>query len=373
MLKTALSLVFAAACALLALDHAVAPAAAQSGTRAYAPENLYALTVAERVRVIEREYADQSGGRQIPDDQLDFYLDMIQTSRWPFSRVRDDIATSLRGSGGWTPGGGWNATTLICSSNDRRYRECPTPFHGRVRIVEQLSSTRCTEGQNWGSRPGLVWVDGGCRARFGEVQGSAWGGSQTMRCESTDNRPHVCRTPWPQRSTLVRQLSNTQCVEGRNWSSTPGSVWVNNGCRAEFAPQGADVGTELRCESTDNRYRQCGNDLHGRAVLVRQLSETRCVEGQNWGLRNGRLWVDRGCRGIFRVGDGHGSGYDYNVTCASQNSQYTTCYWDRSRGLPQLIEQLSSAACTRDRSWGYDERYGLWVDRGCRARFGTRR
>ena len=55
-----------------------APAAAQS-TRAYAPENLRQLSFSDRVRVVEREYADQSRGRQIPDDQLEFYLDQIDS------------------------------------------------------------------------------------------------------------------------------------------------------------------------------------------------------------------------------------------------------------------------------------------------------
>ena len=71
------------------------PAAAQS-TRAYAPENLRPLSVSDRVRVLELEYAEQSGGRQLPDDQLEFYLDQID-SGWGFSRIQQDIATSLRG------------------------------------------------------------------------------------------------------------------------------------------------------------------------------------------------------------------------------------------------------------------------------------
>ena len=33
---------------------------------------------------------------------------------------------------------------------------------------------------------------------------------------------------------IVRQLSRTQCVEGRNWGLSCHSVWVKDGCRAVF-------------------------------------------------------------------------------------------------------------------------------------------
>ena len=145
------------------------PAAAQS-TRAYAPENLRQLSVSERARVIEREYADQSRGRRIPDDQLEFYLDQVN-SGWGFSRIKQDIATSLRGQGGdWD--GRWDGSngsgqTVTCSSTDNRRRDCRTPFQGRPVLIENISKTRCQEGYNWGWDGNAIWVDRGCRARFG--------------------------------------------------------------------------------------------------------------------------------------------------------------------------------------------------------------
>ena len=57
--------------------------------------------------------------------------------------------------------------TVECESNDGRYRECRVPFNGPAAIVDHKSDTQCVEGRNWGSRPGLIWVDNGCRARFG--------------------------------------------------------------------------------------------------------------------------------------------------------------------------------------------------------------
>jgi hypothetical protein len=196
---------------------------------------------------------------------------------------------------------------VVCSSNDRNPHQCTTPFRGPARLVENLSSTRCIEGSNWGSRPGQVWVSGGCRARFVEARGPGGGpqGGGTIRCESADRRMQSCRTGWDS-AVLVRQLSDTRCVEGRNWGARRGEVWVNDGCRGEFAagrggPGGATgMAAPVTCSSDDNRQHVCGWDRRwGRPYLVRQLSKTRCVEGRTWGYDGRGLWVDDGCRGQF--------------------------------------------------------------------------
>ena len=57
------------------------PAHAQVGARAYAPENLSQLSVADQTRVISLEYREQSSGTSIPADQLRFYLDQVRLSR----------------------------------------------------------------------------------------------------------------------------------------------------------------------------------------------------------------------------------------------------------------------------------------------------
>ena len=98
-----------------------APAAAQRAPKAYAPENLRELRVPERIRVLEKEYAEQSGGRQLPDDQLEFYLDQIE-SGWSFSRIKEDMARSL-GHGGELLGGGGGGNSGHDGSR-RRGRFC---------------------------------------------------------------------------------------------------------------------------------------------------------------------------------------------------------------------------------------------------------
>jgi hypothetical protein len=195
-----------------------------------------------------------------------------------------------------------------------------------------------------------------------------FGDKDRVRCESKEGRRETCDTKWPGQTDLTKQLSDTRCIEGRTWGSSPGKVWVDNGCRGEFGPRFA--GKEVRCESNDGKYKTCGRDLYGNADLIRQLSSTPCTEGSSWGLRNGAIWVDKGCRGEFRVGQSSGR---YSVTCSSENGRRQNCGWDRKRGTPSLLETLSKSPCVSGKSWGYDKKTGnLWVDEGCRARFGLR-
>ncbi|WP_115560147.1 DUF3011 domain-containing protein [Xanthomonas arboricola] len=225
---------------------------------------------------------------------------------------------------------GFNGPSITCSSNDNRRRECDTPFRGRAALVENISGTRCIEGRNWGSDRGRVWVDNGCRGRFVEARGG-WGGggwnggddrpgnaaAGTVRCESRDQRQAICNTGW-RRATIVRQLSGTPCVEGRNWHQENGRIWVDDGCRADFAQARGGGGWDrddgygggdrprgdysVTCSSDDRRLRSCDWDVRaGRPVLTRQLSNTRCEEGRTWGFdpRRSAVWVNDGCRARF--------------------------------------------------------------------------
>ena len=229
------------ACLTAVLALAAPAAQAQISSRAYAPENLSQLSSSDRSRVISQEYADQSNGRRIPDDQLRFYLAQVN-SGWGFSRIKQDIATSLRGSGnggGWNGGGGNNGT-VRCESQDNRERTCNTGWRNAT-LVRQISGSACVEGQTWGARNGSVWVNRGCRGEFAEARGNSgggWGGGDSnysVTCSSNNNRQQTCAWDARQgRPALIQQLSGTACVEGRSWGYSNGSLWVNGGCRARF-------------------------------------------------------------------------------------------------------------------------------------------
>jgi hypothetical protein len=140
------------------------------------------------------------------------------------------------------------------------------------------------------------------------------------------------------------------------------------------------------CQSRNYGYTRC--DVPWRdARLVRQLSDTRCIRGQNWGIDRRGLWVDRGCGGTFtpagRGDDGYGGGGGWRpgpgwdnrfaISCASQNYQYNFCGVDLGGGgRAYLDRQTSGSPCIEGRTWGYN-RAGVWVVQGCAGVFGIDR
>ncbi|MCB1588665.1 MAG: DUF3011 domain-containing protein [Xanthomonadales bacterium] len=203
-------------------------------------------------------------------------------------------------------------------------------------------------------------------------------------CESLRGGYKECYSGFRSPPELVRQLSDTRCREGSNWGHRPGMIWVTRGCRGVFSENGGwgwgDNGRdEVRCESVDRRLEECRKPFRGPAELVRQLSDARCIEGRSWGQRRGVIWVDDGCRAVFAQGyrasnpNWGGRPDSVEVYCESVDHRYQRCDWGRGAGTPYLVDQLSSAPCVRNRSWGYDTRRGyIWVDQGCRGRFAGR-
>jgi len=370
--------------ALLALSSllSVAPAAAQTGSR-------------DQIRMIEQEYARQTNGRTISDSQLEYYLDRAN-SGWTMSQISADMR--LYTTTTWRPQSGWAAREVVCTSIDNRYRECAAPFRGTAVVTLQISSAPCIEGQSWGQRPGVIWVNRGCRARFGIIRTAP--NPNTIVCQSVNGRYRQCNTGFRGRVQLVNRLPNSRaCIEGRSWGQREGMVWVSRGCRARFASIGRpgprdDYGQWMSnfyvvCASTGGTPTRCSWDgRYGYPRLSQQLSTAPCIEGSTWGYYADRehIWVSAGCRARFvssQTGWNRGQGEndrddgpwrrddDYSVTCSSDGRR-TVCTWDNRYGSPRLIQQLSTAACVEGRDWGYDSRGELWVDAGCRARFGYR-
>ncbi len=134
----------------------------------------------------------------------------------------------------------WDARdqVMTCESNEGRLRECAADTRGRVRLVKQLSRSPCIEGRTWGARRDGIWVSEGCRAEF-LVGRSRKRDRQAddvafVRCESRDGRSQHCPARTGGGVELVRQLSRSECIRGRNWGWDERGIWVSGGCRAEF-------------------------------------------------------------------------------------------------------------------------------------------
>ncbi|HWW61683.1 MAG TPA: DUF3011 domain-containing protein [Thermoanaerobaculia bacterium] len=275
-----------------------------------------------------------------------------------------------------------SAQTVRCESNDGRYHECRADGYGRVMLTRQLSDTACVEGRNWGTRNGMVWVSGGCRADFqftNDSSSSSMSSGTRLTCESLNNIRHTCRARINGEVVLARRLSDNACVRGKSWGVRNNAIWVDDGCRAEFLIR--DGGTlqtanarTLLCESSNNGRNRCSADTSYGVQLTRQISRNNCQLNRDWGYDQSGIWVDNGCRAEFTVGGYRNAGYGSmassarpTLTCESTNGRRHYCTANTSYGV-SLLRQLSDSSCVRGDSWGYD-RDGVWVDKGCRAEF----
>lgn len=217
--------------------------------------------------------------------------------------------------------------------------------------------------------------------------GDALPDGRTLRCESSDGRTRECPVDATGGARLLRQLSQAPCIQGRSWGRMRRSIWVTQGCRAEFLAFSADgrrgygtsygygnggpVGQSLRCASEDGRWKHCSADTRGGVELVRQMSRSQCMRGQSWGVDRAGVWVNGGCRAEFRLGgreeDDAGPAEPTRFRCESDDGKPRSCGTVGQGGV-RLIKQLSRAECTRGRSWGV-ARGAVWVDQGCRAEF----
>ena len=226
--------------------------------------------------------------------------------------------------------------------------------------------------------------------------------AQTLTCSSDDGHRHYCPADTRGGVRLLNQRSGSPCNQGDSWGFDRGGVWVDRGCRADFAidqyqyrgPAPGSVGT-VTCSSDDGKRHYCNLDSSGRVRLQRQRSGSPCTEGYSWGSDERVIWVDHGCRADFSVSGGRNGwnrdpdrdrdrdrdrdqdrqwdrndyqgGQDQVISCSSDDMHRHYCPAD-TRGGVQLLKQRSDASCRQGRSWGYD-RSGIWVDHGCRADF----
>lgn len=286
------------------------------------------------------------------------------------------------GSASW---GGWDqGYTIYCASDDMGRNLCSTDTRGGVRLARQRSEAQCVYGSTWGYNRRGIWVDRGCRADFllGNSQWSGSGQLTTTSCNSDDMGPHTCAADTSRGVRLIRQHSDSDCIYGTTWGYDDRGIWVNRGCRADFELGGGDgdndaddqpYSVRVYCASDDMRRHSCFVDARGGVRLVKQRSDSECVEGRTWGRDSRGIWVDRGCRADFEVASGgpvQSNPFPVSsVYCASDDMNRHYCTAD-TRGGVRMVKQRSGSECTEGRTWGYDNR-GIWVDRGCRADFET--
>jgi hypothetical protein len=155
---------------------------------------------------------------------------------------------------------------IRCESTNSRTVYCNADTRYGVRLLTQHSRSACIEGRSWGYDGRGVWVSNGCRAQF-QLGGRAYddrygdqqrygydrygygrddrygydpygntGYGQRVTCESRDGRYNFCRVGgYLRQAQIVRQMSQAQCQYNYSWGYRSDGIWVDRGCRAEFA------------------------------------------------------------------------------------------------------------------------------------------
>src|SRR5260370_10848487 len=65
------------------------------------------------------------------------------------------------------------------------------------------------------------------------------GRAQIVRWSSDDGRKQFCQADTRYGVTMVKQVSGAPCEQGRSWGYNDRGIWVDHGCRAEFAVRSA--------------------------------------------------------------------------------------------------------------------------------------
>jgi Protein of unknown function (DUF3011) len=189
--------------------------------------------------------------------------------------------------------------TVVCESDDQRYRWCPADTRGGVTLDEQMSDSPCVYNHSWGYDRKGIWADKGCRARF---RVGDWTDAETVTCESEDQRYRRCPLNTKGSVSLVEQLSDSPCRYNDTWGYDRSGVWVDRGCRARFRAGGWGGKHTVKCESEDQKYTRCPVSTAGGVTLVEHLSDSPCRYNDTWGFDRKGIWVDRGCRATFSIG-----------------------------------------------------------------------
>lgn len=220
------------------------------------------------------------------------------------------------------PASAQSNTRITCESWQFRYAQCPVPNAIDARISRVIAGD-CRPG-NWGYDRSGVWVNNGCRAVFDVAvrgNGGNWGnsggsgGGQFVRCESWQFQPARCNMN-TRGGVRIQRVIAGDCRQNQTWGWDRNAVWVNGGCRADFAAAGGGGGGNanwgngggssggggqiIECSSWQYQPARCNVRVQN-SVVIDRVNGGECVQGRTWGWDRNAIWVTEGCRARFRV------------------------------------------------------------------------
>jgi hypothetical protein len=127
----------------------------------------------------------------------------------------------------------------------------------------------------------------------------------TITCESYGYRPASCATGIQNdRVQLIQQLSTGRgrCDFNRSWTYDATNIYVKDGCRATFLVESRVF--NMGCDSSSYQANRCS--IPGQVIRVDMVQQQshgrgRCDFNRSWGYDANGIWVNGGCRAIFRV------------------------------------------------------------------------
>ncbi|RYZ77233.1 MAG: DUF3011 domain-containing protein [Proteobacteria bacterium] len=148
-------------------------------------------------------------------------------------------------------------------------------------------------------------------------------------------------------------------------------------CIAMFS-QRSLAADNVICESKNYAAKAC---LHeggpgARIDVLQQLSDNKgpCIEGQTFTYDGSSIYVNSGCRAIFRVSAGRGDQgrprQKVVKSCASISYRPATCpvYEGRIVDVRVLREDSRGQLCRYGNGFNFDSQ-NIYVTNGCRAQF----
>lgn len=127
----------------------------------------------------------------------------------------------------------------------------------------------------------------------------------------------------------------------------------------------------VKLESNGQRVNK--NIRNDGVEFVKQISKTTCRMNRNYGWNSQRVWVDDGCRAIFRIKEKVTNAPrtgEYFARLDSEKKRREMAFIGRGKRVT-LQRQFSKTSCRPGKTWGYQDG-NLWVDKGCRAVFAIR-
>ncbi|MGZ4814744.1 MAG: DUF3011 domain-containing protein [Terriglobales bacterium] len=218
------------------------------------------------------------------------------------------------------------------------------------------------------------------------LAGSLAFGQNVINCSSNDMGYHTCQIGPNNGVRMIRQLSGNPCVQGETFGLNRDSIWVNNGCRADFEVfQNGNNNGYNRQGASNGDYDRDGDrdrDWHHHHQRESEYSNGQYPDNGNQPYYNGNgPYYGTGNNGYYgsyadeaNAVNGHivytGHYDDGKSTCSSQPGQGVTfCQTGGELSRAELISENGQTPCVEGQTWGRIPNKGLWVAGGCSGKF----